>query len=97
MKLRFTSRATGDLAAIGDYLHERSPQAALRVRDAIIESLQNLVRYPKLGRQQTIGGVRKLVTRRYRYLVYYTVDDEVGEIVVLAVQHPARKRDHSDA
>ena len=41
--------------------------------------------------------MRKLVTRRYSYLVYYTVDDEAEEIVILAVQHPAREREHSDA
>jgi toxin ParE1/3/4 len=40
--------------------------------------------------------VRKLLTRRYPYLVYYTVDDEAEEIVILAVQHPAREREHSD-
>jgi toxin ParE1/3/4 len=40
MKLRFTSRAAQDLGEIGDYILERSPQAALRVRAAILESLQ---------------------------------------------------------
>jgi hypothetical protein len=32
MKLRFTSRAAQDLAEIGDYILEQSPQAALHVR-----------------------------------------------------------------
>jgi hypothetical protein len=49
-----------------------------------------------LGRQQQVEGVRKLVTQRYAYLVYYTVDDEAEEIIVLAIQHPAREREHSD-
>jgi hypothetical protein len=30
-------------------------------------------------------------------LVYYSVDDEAGEIVVLAIQHPAREHEHSNA
>jgi hypothetical protein len=30
-------------------------------------------------------------------LVYYTADDEAEEIVILAIQHPAREREHSDA
>jgi toxin ParE1/3/4 len=65
MKLRLTPRAAQDLADIGDYLLERSPAAALRVRDAILQSLQNLSLFPGLGRQQEEEGVRKIVTRRY--------------------------------
>ena len=75
MKLRFTRRAVQDLADIADYIRKQNPQAALRVRAAILESLQNLVLFPQVGRQQKIEGVRKLVTRRYPYLVYYTADE----------------------
>jgi plasmid stabilization system protein ParE len=35
MKLRLTPQAARDLADIGDYLWERSPAVAWRVRDAI--------------------------------------------------------------
>jgi plasmid stabilization system protein ParE len=97
MKLRFTLRATQDLSNIADYIHERNPSAARRVRAAIIESLQTLVLFPRVGRQQTIEPIRKLVTRRYPYLVYYTVDETSEEIVVLTIQHPSRERTHSDA
>ena len=53
--------------------------------------------FPHIGRQQKVEGVRKLVTRRYPYLVYYTADDGAEEIVILAIQHPARERDYSDS
>ena len=96
MKLRFTPRAVQDLADIGDYIGERNPKAALRVRAAILESLQNLVMYPLFGRQQKVAGVRKLVTRQYPYLVYYTVDDPAEEIIILTIQHSARGREHTD-
>ena len=76
MKLCFTPRAARDLAEIADYIREHSPQAALRVRAAILESLQSLVLFPHIGRHQKVEGVRKLVTRRYSYLIYYTVDDD---------------------
>jgi plasmid stabilization system protein ParE len=97
MRLRFTPRATQDLAGIADYIREHSPQAALRVRGAILESLQNLIVFPRLGRRQQVEGVHKVVTRRYPYLVYYAVDDEAAEIVILSIQHPAQEREHSDA
>lgn len=85
MKLRFTQQAKQD------------PEAALRVRAAIIRSLRTLLLFPRIGRRQTVSGVRKLVTRRYRYLVYYVLEESVEEIVILTIQHPARGREHSDA
>jgi toxin ParE1/3/4 len=97
MRLRFTARATRDLALIADYLRTRNPVAAQNVRAAILHSLQNLVLFPEAGRRQTVEGVRKLVTRRYRYLVYYTLDIVADEIVILSIQHPARGRVHEDA
>lgn len=76
---------------------EHNPQAALRVRNAILESLKNLVLFPRLGRQQQVEGVRKMVTRRYPYLVYYTIEDSTDEVIILAIQHLAQEREHSDA
>ena len=97
MKLRFTPRAVQDIAAIADYVRERNPDASERVRAAILQSLQNLVLFPQVGRAQTIEGVRKLVTRKYPYLVYYRVDEAANEIIILTIQHPAREREHEDA
>jgi len=97
MKLRFTRQATQDLNSIADYVSEQNPKAALRVRAAIVESLQTLVLFPYIGRRQKTEGVRKLVTRRYPYLVYYTIDEASEDIVIIAIQHPAREREGSDA
>jgi toxin ParE1/3/4 len=97
MKLRFTPRALENVAHIADYLHARNPSAAQRVRDDIYDGLQNLILFPQIGRTQQTKGVRKLVTRRFAYLIYYTVDTAAAEIVVLSVKHPAQKREHDDA
>ena len=97
MKLRFTLRATQDLAAFADYFVARNPRAALRVRAAIIDSVQNLVVFPHIGRPQAVEGVRKLVTRKYSYLVYYTLDEEAGEIIIITIQHSAQEREYEDA
>jgi len=37
------------------------------------------------------------VTRKYGYLVYYTIDDGAGEIIILSVKHAAQRREHDDA
>jgi len=97
MKLRFTPRAVENIVSIADYLRARNPAAAQRVRAAIYESLQNLILFPHAGRPQQTQGVRKFVTRKYAYLVYYTVDDAAKEIVILNVKHSAQRREHEDA
>ena len=79
MKLRFTPRATKDLAEIADYIGARNPKAAQRVRAAILDSLQTLVIFPNAGRRQTVPSVRKLVTARYPYVLYYIVDEAADE------------------
>jgi plasmid stabilization system protein ParE len=96
MKLRFTPRAIANLAEIADYLRARNPAGAERVRAAIYDSLQNLILFPQMGRRQKTEGVRKLVTRKYAYLVYYMVDEVAGDIVILNVKHPARRREDED-
>jgi addiction module RelE/StbE family toxin len=97
MKLRFTPRAVQDLADLADYIHARNPKPAQHVRAAILQSLQNLVLFPHVGRAQSVEGVRKLITRKYPYLVYYTVDEPGEEIVILSIQHPSREPEHEDA
>jgi plasmid stabilization system protein ParE len=94
VKLRFTPRATRDLVEIAEYLHTRSPSAMLAVRDAIPRSLRDLALFPAIGRLQDVEGIRKLVTPRYRYLVYYMIDEGAEEIVILTIQHPARSREY---
>jgi toxin ParE1/3/4 len=96
MRLRFTPQAVHDIAELADYIRAENPAAARRVRDAIYETLRNLILFPKVGRRQTTEGVRKVVTRKYPYLVYYTLDETEGEIIILNVKHPARERDHND-
>ena len=90
MKLRFARRAAQDLGDIADYIKAENPAAASRVRATILNALETLVRFPRLGRRQDVDGVRKLVARRYGYVIYYLVDEVAQEIVILAIQHPAR-------
>jgi len=40
--------------------------------------------------------VRKFITPKYAYLVYYVVDEAADEIIILNVKHPARERDYED-
>ena len=96
MRLRFTSRAIQNIAVVADYLVARNPDAAERVQSDIYDSMQSLILFPHMGRRQTAAGVRRIVTQKYSYLVYYTVDDDADEIVILNVKHPASRREYFD-
>jgi addiction module RelE/StbE family toxin len=96
MRLRFSQRAAQDLAEIADYIRARNPKAAVRVRAAILRTLQLLTHSPRAGRAQSVEGVRKIVTHRYPYILYYGVDDAAQEIHVITILHPARERPYSD-
>jgi len=67
------------------------------VRTAILEALESVVLFPQVGRRQTMEGVRKLVVRRYPYLIYYFVDESSDQVVVLYIQHASRRRTQRDA
>lgn len=90
MKVRFTRQAADDIAAIADYIRAENPGAAQRVCVVILDAVQTLSRFPRLGRLQS-EGARKLVTSPYSYAVYYVADDAADEIVVLTVRHPSRR------
>jgi plasmid stabilization system protein ParE len=61
------------------------------VRAAIPQSLQNLLLFPYVGRSQTVEGVRKLIIRKYPYLVYYTVDEPGEEIAIRQILDRSRR------
>jgi len=95
MKVRFTRQALNDLEDIAGYIRERNPAAASRVRASLLLSLRDLAEFPEIGRRQNVSGVRKYMTRRYSYAVYYTTDDET--VIVLTIRHSARERQYKDA
>jgi len=97
VRLLYTDRAITDLTDIGDYLATRSLVGAERVRTAILVTLRTIVDLPYAGRLQTTDAVRKIAVRRYPYPVYYRLNEDAGEIVVLTVQHSSRQRAFRDA
>jgi toxin ParE1/3/4 len=97
MIVRFIPRAIQDLTDIADYIRSQNPSASQRVRTAILDGIEIISRYPNAGRRQSLENVRKLVIRRYPYLIYYMVDAEADELVVISIRHAAREREYSDA
>lgn len=90
MKARYTPRAVSDLVGIADYIHQFSAASASKVRDEIQRTIAMLERFPFSGPRSDVKPVRKIVVRRYPYIIYYVVDAERREIVIITIQHGSR-------
>jgi hypothetical protein len=80
-----TNEASVHAARRQEYFSNRSLHSGAKSRCfparacAIYDGLQDLLLFPYIGRRQQTKGVRKFVTHKYRYLVYYTVNDVADE------------------
>lgn len=93
MRITFEPAARDDLTRIFEWLARENPRAALGTI-ARIEAKLNRLTNPKLahmGRPGMVEGTRELI--EHPYIIVYTVRDDLGEIVVVAVMHGARQRD----
>ncbi|WP_411903185.1 type II toxin-antitoxin system RelE/ParE family toxin [Methylorubrum thiocyanatum] len=91
MRIRFTRPALADLKTLTEYIADRSPRGAQRVRQRIKASLERLGDHPSLGRQTDDPTIRRLTTAPYPYLIFYEATGT--DIIVHAVRHGARGPD----
>ena len=89
MIVRYTPRAIGDISSIGDYIKSHNPQAALRVEQAIIGSIDHLSHHPNLGTARPRLSVRALGVPRFPYTIYYRVDPNA--VVTVHVRDDRRR------
>lgn len=90
MRVRYAPLAFRDLEGIYNYIEVDSPANAARVIARIRAAIAMLARFPRLGRQSELVGVRKLGVARLPHIVIYEIDDDQGEVIVLRVYHGAR-------
>ena len=85
-KLRWTERATEQLAVIAEYISITSPVYAEQVVDRISKRFEQAQRFPESGRAvpeaRADEPFRELIERPYR-LVYAVLPDAIEVIAVL--------------
>ena len=86
--VRLTSRAYRDLTAIANYLEEQAPDAAPVVMQRIQRALNQIARFPHMGRPGRRENTREFLVQRLPFLIVYRVTDSVIE--VLTIFHTAR-------
>ena len=88
MRLRYTSPALADLAAILDYRAAHSLQDAFRVHARIDLVANLLLSYPRLGLRTEDPTIRRINTSPYPFLIFYEIAGD--DIIIHAVRHGAR-------
>jgi plasmid stabilization system protein ParE len=77
MKVRYSLGAFADRESIFKYLEPRNPQAAHKVKLAIVQAIRGLASH-RLGRKTDMSGVFELIVPRHPYKIYYRIErDEV--------------------
>lgn len=91
MRIRWTPPALNALGRQLAFIARDNPDAALRVRDAIIGAVERLVEQPYRGRPGQRVGTRELIIAEFpAYIVVYRVAD--AEIRILQVWHGRQDR-----
>lgn len=101
MKVRWSNKAKHDMEQHVDYIAADTPDAALRVQDAIYDHADRLVDHPKLAKPGRVKHTRELVNHTFsNYIVIYMIRD--SNIIILRVLHareqwPPVKQRHARA
>ena len=80
MKLRFTNKALEDLERLHEFVAEKNPAAANRIREQLLASFQTLLEQPLGGKPVKSLPVRQWVSGDY--VIRYLVDGEQSLIIV---------------
>ena len=91
-RLIWTDSAITDLRGLVAYYvrEEKSPDAALKVGNAIIDRVEILKSFPDIGPSYPrIGGAHREI-KCYEYRIFYKVDRDLKIVYIARVWHGAR-------
>ncbi len=85
----WTDEAVAGLESIARYVHDFSPNAAVRLATSLKAVADSLTEHPDRGR--TVGRGMRELTVIHPYLIRYRVDGD--RVIILRIRHGARRRD----
>jgi toxin ParE1/3/4 len=89
LKIRWTEGASKNLDEIENYIGQDNTRAAVKTALQVINSINQLSRYPAIGRAGRIEGTRELIVPDTPFIVPYRVKNKTIEI--LRIFHHSRK------
>ena len=88
-QLILRGRAERHIADIRNWYAEQSPGLDAQFGTALDEVFAAITDTPRIG-QLSENDMRRFALRRFPYIVWYTVHDDVGIVRVLAITHRRR-------
>lgn len=90
MNVVWLAQADRDLFNAFEWLNEKNPQAAQRAVSLIYAQIEQLQKFPQLGRIGKITNTRELVIHQTRYIAAYRLDINNKTIEILAIVHESQ-------
>jgi len=90
MKLIFASRALRDVDEILDYIYSKNPDAAKKVSIAIEHTIGLFLTSPYIGAKTDEPDLYRYPLAKYRYTIFYRVDDQKKILQIARVIHGKR-------
>lgn len=89
MRIKWTEGASRNLNHVRDYIAQDSPRAADKIVAEIIESVEQLLQFPNMGRAGRIVETREWVITGTPYIAIYTIVQNT--IYIVRIFHSAQK------
>jgi toxin ParE1/3/4 len=83
--IRWSIGALEDIESISSYISQDYPEKASEIVKGILEKIEQLKQFPKLGRKfpdRTDERIREIIFKKYR--IVYEIREEIIEILVIA-------------
>lgn len=90
MRIVWSQTAISNLVDIRQYIEQDEPDAARRLAQRILVSVERLAKHPDLGRPGREPGTRELIVAGTPYIIPYRIHR--GHLAILAVLHAAQDR-----
>jgi len=90
MRIIWSEMAISNLIEIRRFIEHDKPEAARRLAQRILASVERLAEHPHLGRPGREPGTRELIVAGTPYIIPYRV--QRGRLSILAVLHAAQNR-----
>lgn len=93
MRLIYSAEAVADLVRLRHFIAEKDPSAAARTAENLIARMENLCRFPLMGRSidraPESGTLREMIFGNY--VVRYSI--HADDVAILRIWHHFEKRD----
>ncbi|HTJ62400.1 MAG TPA: type II toxin-antitoxin system RelE/ParE family toxin [Alphaproteobacteria bacterium] len=88
MRIVWTKLAVDDREQIFDFIGANNVEAALTIDERILEAIENLARFPQMGRLGRVSETRELVISDTPYIAAYQIGE--ASVLILRILHGAQ-------